>query len=110
MRIHNQAGEEHNIRSAIRMLHDSCPRNMSCLTKRGNMRQAGAVFPRGRAMRRNAKRLWAPAAQVVSAIVGVALVALLIGRGSTDDLTEAHRIVDHWQDRRPGIRALDLCG
>ena len=78
MRIHNQAGEEHNIRSAIRMLHDSCPRNMSCLTKRGNMRQAGVVFPRGRAMRRNAKRLWAPAAQVVSAIVGVALVALLI--------------------------------
>lgn len=39
---------------------------------------------------------------------GEALVALLIGRGSTDDLTEAHRIVDHWQDRRPGIRALDL--
>jgi hypothetical protein len=29
-------------------------------------------------MRRKAKRLWAPAAQVVSAIVGVALVALLI--------------------------------
>jgi adenylate cyclase len=39
---------------------------------------------------------------------GEALVALLIERGSTNDLTEAHRIVDHWQDRRPGIPALDL--
>ncbi|HZC92907.1 MAG TPA: adenylyl cyclase, partial [Mycobacterium sp.] len=39
---------------------------------------------------------------------GEALVGLLIERGSTDDLTEAHRIVDHWQDRRPGIPALDL--
>ena len=33
---------------------------------------------------------------------------LLIERGSTDDLTEAHGIVDYWQDRRPGIPALDL--
>ena len=39
---------------------------------------------------------------------GEALVGLLIERGCTDDLTEAHRIVDHWQDRRPGIPALDL--
>ena len=39
---------------------------------------------------------------------GEALANLLIERGSTDDLTEAHRIVDHWQDRRPGIPALDL--
>ncbi|MDT5095672.1 MAG: hypothetical protein QOH60_5035 [Mycobacterium sp.] len=39
---------------------------------------------------------------------GEALVGLLIERGSTDDLTEAHRIVDHWQHRRPGIPALDL--
>ena len=39
---------------------------------------------------------------------GEALVGLLIDRGSTDDLTEAHRIVDQWQDRRPGIPALDL--
>ena len=39
---------------------------------------------------------------------GEVLVGLLIERGSTDDLTEAHRIVDHWQDRRPGIPALDL--
>jgi adenylate cyclase len=39
---------------------------------------------------------------------GEVLVSLLIERGSTDDLTEAHRIVDHWQDRRPGIPALDL--
>ncbi|MCV7332973.1 adenylate/guanylate cyclase domain-containing protein [Mycobacterium cookii] len=37
-----------------------------------------------------------------------ALVGLLIERGSTDDLTEAHRIVDQWQDSRPGIPALDL--
>jgi adenylate cyclase len=39
---------------------------------------------------------------------GEALIELLIERGSTDDLTEAHRIVDHWQDHRPGIPALDL--
>jgi adenylate cyclase len=39
---------------------------------------------------------------------GEALVGLLIERGSTDDLTEAHRIVDQWQDRRPGMPALDL--
>ena len=28
---------------------------------------------------------------------------LLIERGSTDDLAEAHRIVDHWQARRPAF-------
>jgi adenylate cyclase len=39
---------------------------------------------------------------------GEALVGLLIERGSIDDLTEAHRIVDQWQARRPGIPALDL--
>jgi adenylate cyclase len=39
---------------------------------------------------------------------GEALVGLLIERGSTDDLTEAHRIVDHWQDRPHGVPALDL--
>jgi adenylate cyclase len=39
---------------------------------------------------------------------GEALVKLLIDRGSIDDLTEAHRIVDQWQTRRPGIPALDL--
>jgi adenylate cyclase len=39
---------------------------------------------------------------------GEALVRLLIDRGATDDLTEAHRIVDEWQARRPGIPALDL--
>jgi adenylate cyclase len=39
---------------------------------------------------------------------GEALVGLLIERGSSDDLGAAHRIVDHWQDRRPGIPALDL--
>ncbi len=37
-----------------------------------------------------------------------ALIELLIDRGSADDLTEAHRIVDQWQARRPGIPALDL--
>jgi len=39
---------------------------------------------------------------------GEALVHLLIERGATDDLAEAHRIVDQWQDRRPGVPALDL--
>ena len=39
---------------------------------------------------------------------GEALVELLVDRGSIDDLAEAHRIVDQWQARRPGIPALDL--
>jgi adenylate cyclase len=39
---------------------------------------------------------------------GEVLVGLLIERGSNNDLTEAHRIVVHWQERRPGIPALDL--
>ncbi|MCV7199434.1 adenylate/guanylate cyclase domain-containing protein [Mycobacterium angelicum] len=38
---------------------------------------------------------------------GEALVALLIERGSLDDLAEAHRIVDRW-DGRPGTTAVDL--
>jgi len=46
--------------------------------------------------------------RVLVGCAGEVLVGLLIERGSTDDLTEAHRIVDHWQDRRPGIPALDL--
>ena len=37
-----------------------------------------------------------------------ALVELLVDRGSVDDLTEAHRIVDRWQARGPGIAATDL--
>jgi adenylate cyclase len=39
---------------------------------------------------------------------GEVLVGLLIERGTTDDLAGAHRIVDLWQDSRPGIPALDL--
>ncbi|MDT5048630.1 MAG: hypothetical protein QOG75_4523, partial [Mycobacterium sp.] len=39
---------------------------------------------------------------------GEALVGLLIERGSTDDLIEAHLIVDEWKAQRPGIPALDL--
>jgi len=39
---------------------------------------------------------------------GEALIGLLIERGSPDDLTEAHGVVKYWQDRRPGILALDL--
>jgi adenylate cyclase len=39
---------------------------------------------------------------------GEALVELLINRGALDDLTEAHRILDQWQARRPGIPAMDL--
>ena len=46
--------------------------------------------------------------RVVVGCAGEVLIGLLIERGSTDDLTEAHRIVDQWQDRRPGIPALDL--
>ncbi len=37
-----------------------------------------------------------------------ALIELLIERGAPDDLSEAHRIVDQWQTRRPGIPALEL--
>jgi adenylate cyclase len=39
---------------------------------------------------------------------GEALVTLLIDRGATDDFAEAHRIVDEWEARRPGIPATDL--
>ena len=39
---------------------------------------------------------------------GEALIELLIESGTTGDLKEAHRIVDQWQARRPGIPALDL--
>ncbi len=39
---------------------------------------------------------------------GEALIELLVERGSVDDLIEAHRIVDPWRDRRPGIPVLDL--
>jgi adenylate cyclase len=37
-----------------------------------------------------------------------ALVELLIERGSIGDLTEAHRIVERWEVRPPGIVATDL--
>jgi adenylate cyclase len=46
--------------------------------------------------------------RVVVGCPGEALVGLLIERGSIDDFTEAHRIVDQWQARQPGIPALDL--
>ncbi|MDT5207079.1 MAG: hypothetical protein QOD34_3715 [Mycobacterium sp.] len=46
--------------------------------------------------------------RILTGCAGEALVGLLIERGSTDDLTEAHGIVDYWQERRPGIPALDL--
>jgi adenylate cyclase len=46
--------------------------------------------------------------RILIGCAGEALVGLLIERGSTDDLTEAHGIVDYWQDRRPGIPALDM--
>jgi adenylate cyclase len=39
---------------------------------------------------------------------GEALVKLLIDRGNADDFAEAHRIVDDWRARRPGIPAADL--
>jgi adenylate cyclase len=37
-----------------------------------------------------------------------ALVQLLVERSGVDDLAEAHRIVDSWQIRRPGVPAADL--
>ncbi|MEB4212080.1 AAA family ATPase [Mycobacterium sp. 94-17] len=37
-----------------------------------------------------------------------ALIELLVARGTSDDLAEAHRILDDWQAHRPGIPALDL--
>lgn len=37
-----------------------------------------------------------------------ALIELLIERQAPTDLAEAHRMVDEWQSRRPGIPALDL--
>jgi adenylate cyclase len=37
-----------------------------------------------------------------------ALVRLLIERGDSADFAEAHRIVDDWRARRPGIPAADL--
>ena len=46
--------------------------------------------------------------RILIGCAGEALVGLLIERGSTDDLTEAHGIVDYWQDHLPGIPALDL--
>ncbi|RUP31249.1 MAG: adenylyl cyclase [Mycolicibacterium sp.] len=39
---------------------------------------------------------------------GEALVGLLIERGDDEDLAEAHRIIDDWEARRPGIPAADL--
>ncbi|MGE2816729.1 adenylate/guanylate cyclase domain-containing protein [Mycobacterium heidelbergense] len=39
-----------------------------------------------------------------------ALVELLVGRGSVDDLIEAHRMVDRWHARRPDIATTDLWG
>jgi adenylate cyclase len=46
--------------------------------------------------------------RIVVGNAGEALVMLLVDRGATDDLAEAHRIVDEWQVRRPGVPALDL--
>jgi adenylate cyclase len=46
--------------------------------------------------------------RVVVGNAGEALVMLLVDRGATGDLAEAHRIVDEWQVRRTGVPALDL--
>jgi adenylate cyclase len=46
--------------------------------------------------------------RVFAGCPGEALVELLIERGGLRDLNEAHRIVDQWQARRPGIAAMDL--
>jgi adenylate cyclase len=39
---------------------------------------------------------------------GESFVRLLVDRGTTEDLAEAHRIVDDWRAQRPGIPAADL--
>lgn len=46
--------------------------------------------------------------RVFEGCAGEALVELLLDRGTADDLAEAHRVVDGWEQRRPGIPALDL--
>jgi adenylate cyclase len=46
--------------------------------------------------------------RVFAGCPGEALVGLLIERGGLCDFKEAHRIVDQWQARRPGIPVLDL--
>ena len=46
--------------------------------------------------------------RILIGCAGEALVGLLIERGSTGDLIEAHGIVDYWRDRRPGSPVLDL--
>jgi class 3 adenylate cyclase len=46
--------------------------------------------------------------RVFGVSAGEALVRLLIERGSTDDLAEAHRIVDHWPTQQLNAPALDL--
>lgn len=46
--------------------------------------------------------------RILAGCPGEALIALLIERGSTNDFTEAHRMLDHWRSRSPGIPALDL--
>lgn len=46
--------------------------------------------------------------RVFGVCAGESLVEVLLSRGTTGDITEAHRIVDHWEDCRPGIPALDL--
>jgi adenylate cyclase len=46
--------------------------------------------------------------RVVVCHVGEALTTLLIDRGSLEDLAEAHRVVDDWEARRPGVPAFDL--
>ncbi|MGE2723023.1 ATP-binding protein [Mycolicibacterium celeriflavum] len=36
------------------------------------------------------------------------LIELLVERGTKDDLSDAHRLVERWSEERPGIPALDL--
>jgi adenylate cyclase len=46
--------------------------------------------------------------RVFGVCVGEALVEVLLARGTADDISEAHQVIEHWRDRRPGIPALDL--
>ena len=39
---------------------------------------------------------------------GEALIEILLARGTADDISQAHQIIEQWHERRPGIPALDL--
>ncbi|WP_286149077.1 adenylate/guanylate cyclase domain-containing protein [Mycobacterium sp. IS-1496] len=46
--------------------------------------------------------------RIFGVCAGEALMEVLLTRGTADDLSEAHQVIEQWLDRRPGIPALDL--